>query len=153
MLALECRFFLADHNLNYTDKMSMANGVETRVPFLDNDLVDLAFALPVQYKQRGATGKWVLKKALEGQFPHEMIYRRKAGFGAPLRAWLRGPLNTFLLDTLSPEAIRRRGIFDATKIARLVAANRADRVDASYSLLSVLCIELWCRIFVDGQRP
>ena len=65
MLALEQRFFLTDHNLLYTDKMSMAAGVEVRVPFLDNDLVRLANALPPGLKQRGAEGKWVLKKAME----------------------------------------------------------------------------------------
>ena len=69
MLALEQRFFLADHNLLYTDKMSMAAGVEVRVPFLDNDLVRLANALPAHVKQRGRHGKWVLKKAIERHLP------------------------------------------------------------------------------------
>ena len=62
MLALEQRFFLADHNLTYTDKMSMAAGVEVRVPFLDLDLVEFASRMPSHYKQRGRDGKWVLKK-------------------------------------------------------------------------------------------
>ena len=92
MLALEQRFFLADHNLLYTDKMSMAAGVEVRVPFLDNDLVRLANALPPELKQRGAEGKWVLKKAMEPYLPHDVIYRPKTGFGAPLRHWLRHEL-------------------------------------------------------------
>ena len=63
MLALEQRFFLAEHNLNYTDKMSMAVGVEVRVPFLDLDLVDFAVRIPARFKQRGRQGKWVLKKS------------------------------------------------------------------------------------------
>ena len=65
MLFLEGKFFLADHNLNYTDKMAMSQGVEVRVPLLDTDLVALAARLPDKMKQRGATGKWIFKKAME----------------------------------------------------------------------------------------
>ena len=101
MLALEQRFFLADHNLLYTDKMSMAAGVEVRVPFLDNDLVRLANALPARFKQRGREGKWVLKKAMEPYLPREVFYRPKTGFGAPLRQWLRHELKELVDDTLS----------------------------------------------------
>jgi asparagine synthase (glutamine-hydrolysing) len=82
MLALEQRFFLADHNLLYTDKMSMAAGVEVRVPFLDLDLVDFAARIPARFKQRGSQGKWALKKAMEPHLPREVIYRPKTGFGA-----------------------------------------------------------------------
>ena len=74
LLYLECRHFLADHNLAYTDKMSMAVGVEVRVPLLDRDLVDLAFQLPAKFKQRGFEGKWIFKKAMEGILPRELIY-------------------------------------------------------------------------------
>ena len=92
MLVLEQRFFLPDHNLTYTDKMSMAAGVETRVPFLDLDLVDFAARIPERLKQRGSVGKWVLKKAMEPFLPMDVIYRPKTGFGAPLRRWMRGEL-------------------------------------------------------------
>ena len=112
MLALEQRFFLADHNLLYTDKMSMAAGVEVRVPFLDNDLVRLANALPPRYKQRGREGKWILKRAMEPYLPHEVIYRPKTGFGAPLRHWLRHELKELVDDTLSAATLRKRGLFD-----------------------------------------
>lgn len=149
MLALEQRFFLADHNLLYTDKMSMATGVEVRVPFLDNDLVRLANALPPGLKQRGAEGKWVLKKAMEPYLPHEVIYRSKTGFGAPLRHWLRHELREFVDDMLSANTLRRRGLFDPTAVANLVAADRAGRVDAAYTILGLVCIEIWCREFVD----
>jgi asparagine synthase (glutamine-hydrolysing) len=89
MLALEQRFFLADHNLVYTDKMSMAAGVEVRVPFLDLELVEFAAHIPDQFKQHGSIGKYALKKAMEPYLPHEIIYRQKTGFGAPLRRWMR----------------------------------------------------------------
>ncbi|HKR31245.1 MAG TPA: asparagine synthase (glutamine-hydrolyzing), partial [Terriglobales bacterium] len=116
MLYLECKHFLADHNLNYTDKLSMAAGVEVRVPLLDRELVALAARLPIQYKQRGAEGKWIFKKAMEGLLPRDIIYRPKTGFGVPLRAWLRGPLQEAIRDILSPDSLRRRGWFNSDSV-------------------------------------
>ena len=124
MLALEQRFFLADHNLTYTDKMSMAAGVEVRVPFLDLDLVQFAARIPTQYKQRGREGKWVLKKAMEPYLPYDVIYRPKSGFGVPLRRWLRLELSDWLADTLSHDRLRSRGLFDSVAVHRLIQANQ-----------------------------
>jgi asparagine synthase (glutamine-hydrolysing) len=149
MLYLECRHFLADHNLNYTDKMSMAAGVEVRVPLLDPDLVRLAFSLPLDVKQRGSQGKWVFTEAMRGILPDEILNRPKTGFGAPLRSWLRGPLLEMLNDTLSPESLRRRGLFDPAGVTKLRALDKAGRIDASYPLFALLSIEIWCRIFID----
>ena len=149
MLALEQRFFLPDHNLTYTDKMSMAAGVEVRVPFLDLDLVEFAARIPHQYKQRGREGKWVLKKAMDSYLPHDVIYRPKSGFGAPLRRWLRVELRDWLAITLSPERLHSRGLFDPLAVQRLISANAEGKVDASYTLLSLACIEIWCRRFID----
>jgi asparagine synthase (glutamine-hydrolysing) len=151
MLALEQRFFLTDHNLLYTDKMSMAAGVEVRVPFLDNELVTLANALPPGLKQRGAEGKWVLKKAMEPYLPRDVIYRPKTGFGAPLRHWLRHELREWVGDVLSADTLRRRGLFDPKAVAALVADDQASRVDAAYTILGLVCIEIWCRQFVGGS--
>jgi asparagine synthase (glutamine-hydrolysing) len=151
MLHLECRHFLADHNLNYTDKMSMAAGIEVRVPLLDRDLVKLAFSLPLRSKQRGKQGKWALMEAMRGILPDEILSRPKTGFGAPLRTWLHGPLRHLLHDTLGPSALRRRGIFDPEGVSRLIKADAEGHVDGAYTLFSIMCIELWCRAFVDGH--
>jgi asparagine synthetase B (glutamine-hydrolysing) len=86
MLFLETRFFLADHNLAYTDKMSMATGVEVRVPLVDYEVVRFASTIPAGLKQRRSIGKWVLKRAVEKRVPREVIERPKTGFGVPLRA-------------------------------------------------------------------
>jgi asparagine synthase (glutamine-hydrolysing) len=149
MLALEQRFFLADHNLTYTDKMSMAVGVEVRVPFLDLELVEFAARIPSAVKQRGRVGKWPLKRAMEPFLPHDVIYRPKAGFGVPLRQWVRSEFRPMIADLLSPDAVRRRGLFDPAAVERLIAANQDGRIDASYTILSLLCIEIWCRSFLD----
>ncbi|WP_256091618.1 asparagine synthase (glutamine-hydrolyzing) [Candidatus Thiosymbion oneisti] len=149
MLLLEQRFFLADHNLIYTDKMSMAVGMEVRVPFLDPDLVDFAARVPTRYKQRGRVGKWVLKQAMEPFLPRDVIYRPKTGFGAPLRRWMRHELRDLVGDLLSTASLKRRGLFDPPRVQRLIADNGSGRIDANYTLLSLLCIEIWCRQFVD----
>ena len=149
ILALEQRFFLADHNLAYTDKMSMATGVEVRVPFLDLDLVEFAARIPVGFKQRGRVGKWVLKKAMEPYLPHDVIYRPKSGFGAPLRRWMGHELRPLMGDLLSAESLNRRGLFDSAAVKRLIDLNHAGQVDASYTLLSLLSIEIWCRTYID----
>jgi len=149
MLALEQRFFLPDHNLTYTDKMSMAVGVEVRVPFLDSDLATFAAQIPNHFKQRGREGKWVLKKAMEPFLPHDVIYRPKTGFGAPLRSWLTIELRDWLRATLSPDRLRSRGLFDPQGVHRLIDSNEAGTIDASYTLFSLACIEIWCRRFID----
>ena len=148
MLYLETKYFLADHNLNYTDKMSMAASVETRVPFLDLDLVEYATSLPTAFKQNGKVSKWILKKAMENYLPKEIIYRKKTGFGVPLRFWLKNNLREMAADLLSESSINHRGLFDAGAVKKLIADNQTGRIDASYPIFSLLCIELWCRIFL-----
>ena len=153
MLYLEGKHFLADHNLNYTDKMGMAAGVEVRVPLLDLDLVDLASRLPTAYKQHGRVGKWIFKRAMEPYLPRDVIYRPKTGFGAPLRKWLHGPLAGLVDDTLSERSVRARGILDAGEVRKLLADDRAGRLDASYPIFALVCLELWCRQHIDGAYP
>jgi asparagine synthase (glutamine-hydrolysing) len=149
MLFLETRHFLADHNLNYTDRAGMAVGVEIRVPLLDVDLVQFATQVPATMKQRGRVGKAIFKHAMEPYLPREVIYRPKMGFGAPLRRWLRRELRSTVDDTLDVAALRRRGFFDPVAVQRLVDADRAGNIDGSYTIFALMCFELWCRRFVD----
>ena len=153
MLYLEGKFFLADHNLNYVDKVSMASGVEVRVPLLDPDLVRLAARLPLEYKQRGRVGKWVLRRAMEPYLPREVLYRGKTGFGAPLRNWLRNDLQSHVDDLLSDASLTRRGLFEPAGVKQILEADRSRRFDATYTIFSMMCIELWCRMFIDKPTP
>ena len=153
MLYLECRHFLADHNLNYIDKMSMATGVEVRVPLLDPELISLAARLPVAYKHRGGTGKWIFKRAMEALLPRDVIYRPKSGFDVPIRRWIHSDLHPMVEDVFSKTSLDRRGLFDHTAVRRLLALDRSGALDAAYTLLSMICIELWCRIFMDARIP
>ncbi|HSB96432.1 MAG TPA: asparagine synthase (glutamine-hydrolyzing), partial [Spongiibacteraceae bacterium] len=153
MLYLEQKYFLIDLNFNYTDKTSMAAGVEVRVPFLDPDLIAFANRLPPQWKYKGREGKWILKEALRGILPDEVLYRSKTGFGAPLRTWLRGPLLPFVEDILSESSIAKRGLFDYRAIRRLIDIDRAGKGDATYTIFSLICIEIWARQFIDPPIP
>jgi asparagine synthase (glutamine-hydrolysing) len=148
MLYLDTKFFLPDHNLNYTDKMSMAHGVEVRVPLLDYEVVRHAGRLSVEHKQRGPTTKWVFRKAMEGILSRDVIYRPKAGFGVPLRAWMSNDLMPLVDEVLSERSLAARGIFASAPVRRLIDLDRRGAVDAAYPILSIACIELWCRAFL-----
>jgi len=149
MLSLEQRFFLTDHNLMYTDKMSMATGVEVRVPFLDQDLIEFSSKVPDRYKIRGNEGKWILKKAMEPYLPNNIIYRPKTGFGAPIRRWMRSELRGLLGDMLSFENVKKRGFFLPDAVQTLIKNNDSGKIDASYTLFSLISIEIWCQNFID----
>jgi len=149
MLFLEKKYFLVDHNFNYTDKMSMATGVEVRVPFLDKRVVEAAAEVPSNLKQKGRVGKWILKKAAEKVLPNEIIYRPKSGFGAPLRTWLQNDLAPLVDSCLNIESIDKRGVFNAKNVLSLIEDDRQGKADYSYPIFALLCFELWCQQFLD----
>ena len=151
LLYLDGKHFLADHNLNYTDKMGMAAGVEVRVPLLDTDLVEFAASIPPKLKQHGLQGKYIFRRAMEPLLPRNVVYRPKTGFGVPLRRWVRRELCTMIDDVLSEDAIRRRGLFDPVAVRALIQHDRSGKVDGAYLIFSVLCVELWCRLFLDRR--
>ena len=149
MLYIERSYFLVDHNLNYTDKMAMSQGVEVRVPFLDRNLVKVASRIPSKYKQSKKIGKWILKKSAEGKLPKSIIYRSKSGFGAPLREWLNGELAPMVDKYLSREKLNSRDIFDYKKVEILLNKDKSGEEDYSYPIFALLCFEIWCRKFID----
>lgn len=153
MLYLEQKHFLTDHNLNYTDKVSMAHGVEVRVPLLDPNLIAHALTLPDYFKQRGVTGKWIFKKSMEPYLPREVIYRPKTGFGAPLRFWIKNDLKHVVNEMLSDVSIKNRGLFNPVTVKKMIEDDRRGKSDYAYPIFALLCIEVWCRIFLDSSVP
>jgi len=143
--------FLAAHNFNYTDKTSMAVSLETRVPFMDVELMRLGARIPEAYKLRGRHTKWVLKKAMERHLPRELIYRSKTGFGAPLRKWIQQDLREEIEYLLGPTHVKARGLFDVDFVQGLLDANAAGRADHTYLIYALLTLEVWMQTFVD--RP
>ncbi len=152
MLYLELSTFLPDHNLNYTDKMSMAVGVETRVPYLDFELVEFANRLPIRYKMKGKTTKYLLRKVAEKYLPMDVIYRPKTGFGAPIRTWIREDLKK-QLDLFSTDSILiKKGILNSTAVKKLIDNDNSGKIDASYTILGLLAIDSWYNQFLSLQE-
>lgn len=150
MLFLEAKHFLADHNLNYTDRMGMAAGVEVRVPLLDVELVQYACAMPPERKQRGAEGKSAFRRAMAPWLPPSVINRSKTGFGVPLRRWLGRELRPMVEDLLGERSLRNRGWFRPDAVRKLIDLDRAQRIDGGYTILSLMCLELWARQVLDA---
>ncbi|HWN98870.1 MAG TPA: asparagine synthase (glutamine-hydrolyzing), partial [Blastocatellia bacterium] len=127
MLYVDLKTFLPCLNLTYTDKTSMASSTEVRVPLLDHELVELAARIPARLKLRGLTGKHILKRAAEAWLPSSIINRKKAGFSAPVRAWLVRDLREMVEDLLSESNIERRGYFEYGFVRRLIDQNLSGR--------------------------
>jgi len=151
MLYLEAKHFLADHNLNYTDKASMAMGVETRVPLLDIDLINYAARIPVTAKHNFRHQKAIFKKAMEPHLPGHIIYRRKTGFGAPMKRWLHEELRELKQAVLSPSALKENGLFEPAAVKHLMDLDRNGAVDATYTIFGLICIQLWIKIFIKER--
>ena len=147
MLHLDRAHFLADHNLNYTDKMAMACGVEVRLPFLDPDLVAFSERLADERKIRGPAGKYVLRQALRGVLPDEILSRPKAGFGLPLRQLLHGVYGERLRELARSGRLDATGLFSGEGAIKLLDADRRGEIDAAYPLLAILYLESWVRQF------
>ncbi|MEO7538400.1 MAG: asparagine synthase C-terminal domain-containing protein, partial [Pyrinomonadaceae bacterium] len=123
--------------------------LEVRVPFLNKDLVELSARIPSSLKIKGLKRKYVLKKAVESLLPREVIWRRKAGFGAPVRSWLRGALRPMVDDLLSIETLKRRGYFDPAAVRKLIDTNLSGREDLNLQVFQLLTFELWVQKFLD----
>jgi asparagine synthase (glutamine-hydrolysing) len=133
------------------DQMSMAASIESRVPFLDHHLVEFAAALPPRMKLRGLTTKWILRQAVKGLLPRDILTRPKMGFPVPLAAWVRGPWNSVAREVLLDRRTRERGLIDPGAVARLLEAHAAGTADGSDEIWSLLNLELWYRTFIDGD--
>jgi asparagine synthase (glutamine-hydrolysing) len=141
--------FLAAHNFMYTDKSSMAASVEVRVPFMDVELMKMCARMPERYKLNKGITKYILKKAMESYLPKEVIYRKKAPFGVPLRKWIAVDLDLLIENLLSVQRIDERGLFDPKAIRHIIEENRNNRADNSYFIYALLTLELWMQTYID----
>lgn len=140
-LRTDLRTTLVDEMLAKVDRMTMAWGLEARVPFLDRSLVEWTFRQPGRYKVRGGLGKRLLRRAL-ADLP-AVARRAKHGFDVPLGSWLRGPLRPLMLDTLSPAAVRRRGLFRPEAVEALLSAHLNGRGDHTRKVFTLMALETW----------
>jgi asparagine synthase (glutamine-hydrolysing) len=155
LLYVDTKTFLPCLNLAYTDKMSMAASVEIREPLLDYKLVEFVTSLPASYKIRGRKQKYILKKVGERFLPQEVVWRKKSGFGAPIRAWVVKDLQPLIADLLSRDSIMARGLLNYSFVQKMLTDQQNGTEDNAFRIWALLTLELWMRTFLDsdGRQP
>jgi asparagine synthase (glutamine-hydrolysing) len=148
LLYLDIKTYLVEL-LMKQDQMSMAASIESRVPFLDHKLVEFAMRIPSRLKVRYLSGKYLLRRAMEGRLPGEVLYRSKMGFPTPVKPWLRHQLFDRVASVLTDGRLAARGILNAGYVRDLLEAHRTSRVDATDAVWRLLNFELWNRVFFD----
>jgi asparagine synthase (glutamine-hydrolysing) len=152
MMYADAKLFMASLNLTYNDRMSMASGVEVRVPFLDWELAEwLAREVPPDLKVRGRVTKYLLREAYRDTLPPEILTARKAGFGAPIGYWLLNDLREMVDDLLHADRVRRRGLFRPEVVESWVREQRQGSVERSWNVWQLLTFELWMQAYFDGS--
>jgi asparagine synthase (glutamine-hydrolysing) len=149
LMYVDVKTWLADAYLEKLDKATMAFSIEGRLPFLDHRLVELAFQIPAHYKIRGLSTKRILKEALQGVLPDEVLRKRKHGFAVPNDPWFRGKMGDFVFETLLDSRASARGYFDPSYIERLFRSHRDGKEVFDSQLWLLLNFELWNRAFID----
>lgn len=134
------------------DQMSMAASIESRVPFLDHPLAEFAARMPERMKLRGMTTKYILRQAMKDRLPEEILSRKKMGFPVPVGTWFRGSWRHLLEEFVVSERALARGLFAPAVVRRLVDGHVAGE-NHSERLWALLTLEIWQRIFLDGEDP
>jgi asparagine synthase (glutamine-hydrolysing) len=143
ILRTDRRFYMQDQVLVKVDRASMANSLEVRVPFLDNEMVRFANGLPADRKIRPGLSKWLLRNWMMERFPRSIWSRPKKGFGAPLGQWFRGELRELVHDTLSVSSMRRDGFFDPAVVQHIVEEHQSGRRDHRKRILNLMMFTMW----------
>lgn len=147
MMFMDAMTYLPDDILVKVDRAAMYNSLETRVPFLDHRVVELASTIPMSLKCRDGKSKWILREVLYKYVPRELIERPKAGFGIPLGEWLRGPLRSWAEDLLDAHRLYREGYFDVQYIRELWYAHLDGKCNNQTLLWNILMFQTW----LDGD--
>jgi asparagine synthase (glutamine-hydrolysing) len=142
-LYADLSLYLADDILVKVDRMSMATSLETRAPFLDGDLMELAFSMPGHLKIRNGERKWILKQAMKDLLPESILNRKKEGFSIPMKNWLRRELQPLMRDLLSRDRLARRGLLDPDVVEELMAEHTAGKENHAHTLFPLMVFERW----------
>ena len=142
-LTADRELFLPGDLLPKVDRMSMAHSLEVRVPYLDNEVVDLALPMPGRLKQSLLRDKVLLRAAASRRLPPAASGRRKQGFEVPIGAWLRGSLRPVLLDWLAPDRLRRQGLLDTVQVARLADRHLRGSGEHGKELWALMVLSRW----------
>ena len=149
MMHFDFETYLPEDILTKVDRMSMAHSIESRVPLLDNRVVDFAASVPADLKIKNGRKKHILKEAASSLLPKEILNRRKQGFAVPVGGWFRGDLREFFSDVLSSQPARERGYFDGRFVDRMIREHVSGRRDHTLRLWALVVFELWHRQYLD----
>jgi asparagine synthase (glutamine-hydrolysing) len=140
---LDANLYLPADILVKVDRMSMLHSLEGRVPFLDRSMVELSRRIPSRLRLRGMTTKYLLRRAMADRLPPSVVNGKKRGFNVPMPSWLTGGLRDFTRDVLSPQRLRRQGLFKPAAVERLVSDHLARRLDHSRAIWTLLVLSVW----------
>jgi len=152
MQYVDTKVYLPDDILVKTDRMSMANSLEARVPLLDHHVVEYAAALPPDLRLRRLTKKYCLRRAFRGLLPPAILRGGKRGFSVPVSAWLMGEMREFMLDTLCPAVLNRQGFFRPEQVGAIIRDHLGRRRDLSRNLWGLLMFTLWHEHYLERRR-
>lgn len=149
MLYADTHFYCPEDCLVKVDRMTMAWSLEARVPLLDHELVEFLASVPPQWKLRGVTSKYLLRRAVRDLLPPDLLRKRKQGFSVPVGPWLRGPLYPAARDLLLDTPARERGWLRPESVERLLEEHRSGGAEHGHRLYAVLGLEIWAREYLD----
>jgi len=149
MMRFDAQTYLPEDVLTKVDRMSMAHSIESRVPLLDNDVLQFAFTLPASFKIKDGRRKHILKEVAATLLPRDILDRRKQGFGVPLGVWFRGRLRELFADTLLAPLTLQRGYFEPAFVRRIVGEHLAGTRDHTLRLWQLVMFERWHRLYLD----
>jgi asparagine synthase (glutamine-hydrolysing) len=146
-LYVDLKTYLADDILVKVDRMSMANSLEARVPYLDHPVVEFSFSIPADLKMKNYRRKYVLKKSMEGVLPAEILTKKKQGFSIPIKNWLKSELSPMLRDVLDRGTIEREGLFRWEHMERLIGDHMSGTANNSHKLWALMVFQMWKRTY------
>ena len=148
-LYVDLKTYLCDDILVKVDRMSMANSLEARVPFLDHEVVEYSFSIPAQLKMKNYRRKYVLKKSMEGIVPAEILQKKKEGFSIPIKNWLKNELKPMMLDVLNRESIERDHLFSWNYIDSLMNDHLEGKENHSHRLWALMVFKIWQHNYME----
>jgi asparagine synthase (glutamine-hydrolysing) len=143
MMAQDMRTYLPDDILCKVDRAAMGVSLETRVPFLDKEVISLSMRIPTHMKIRRSTGKWILRQVLQKYVPHELIDRPKAGFAIPVGHWIRTSLKDWAEELLSEQALEKHGKLNTEVVRKIWKQHISGKYDHTTKLWSLLMFQAW----------
>jgi len=151
-LHCDTRFYLAENILSKVDLMSMATSLETRVPYLDNEMIDFVLSMPSRLKRHGKERKYILRKAYAQHLPAAILSREKQGFSIPLKAWLNAEWNGLMHEVLDESELKSDGLFNSETVSRWIKEHETNRANHSHILWGLMVFHLWKRRFLTPRN-